>query len=106
MRMIITLSAVGLTLACGEAALSKPVDHLANPAYRPVFLDRKGHGNEQLRDYYRHKRYYRHDQSRPRDQSSGTIRLPRRRDRDDVGTVRPEEREPMVRARPLLGVAG
>jgi hypothetical protein len=105
MRKIITLSSLGLTLALSGAALATPADPLEKPVDRHAFLERRGYANQPLLDYYRYKRYYRHDLDRARDQASGKIRLPRRRDPDGGGTVRPEAPEPVVRGRPLLGIS-
>jgi hypothetical protein len=105
MRMIITLPFIGLTLALSGAALATPVSRIEKPVDRHALLERKGYANEPLLDYYRHKRYYRHDQDRARDQTSGKIRLPRRRDPEGPATVRPDVPEPVVRERLLLGVA-
>jgi hypothetical protein len=105
MRKIITLSSLGLTLALSGAALATPVDPLEKPVDRHAFLERRGNAKEPLLDYYRHKRYYRHDQDRARDKASGKIRLPRRRDPDGAAPVAPEVPEPVVRVRPILGVA-
>jgi hypothetical protein len=105
MRKIIPLSTLGLTLALSGAALATPVDPLEKPLDRHAFLERRGYAKEPFLDYYRHKRYYRHDQDRARDQASGKIRLPRRRDPDGGGTIRPEPPEPVVRGLRLLGVA-
>jgi hypothetical protein len=105
MRTTITLSSLGLTLALSGAALATPVGPLEKPVDRHAFLERRGSAKEPLLDYYRHKRYYRDQQDRARDQGSGKIRLPRRRDPNGPGTVRPEAPEPVVRGLRLLGVA-
>jgi hypothetical protein len=105
MRRIIPLSSLGLTLALSGAALATPVDPWERPVDRHAFLERRGYANEPLLDYYRHKRYYRHDQDRARDKASGKIRLPRRRDPDGGGPLRPEAPEPGVRGRRLFGIA-
>ena len=81
MRMIIRLSSLGLTLALGGAALMTPVSRLERPVNRHAFLERAP------------------------DLVSGKIRLPRRRDPNGRGTIRPEVAEPVVRGHPLLGIA-
>jgi hypothetical protein len=103
MSTIITLSSLALTLALSGAAL-------ATPANRSAFPERTGFANEQMQNYYRHKRYYQHDQDRAR----GEGRVEDRRDGAGVGTarpalpslaIRPEPaavlRAPVVRERPL-----
>jgi hypothetical protein len=93
MRTIITLSALGLTLALGGATF-------ANPAERSALLERSGHVNDQLQNHYRHKRYYRHDQDRHRGPDSGANRLQGRR--DGLGTTPPQARKPALKPEPAV----
>jgi hypothetical protein len=102
MRTITTLSSLGLTLALGGAVLANPVDRYAQPLDRYAFLERTANANDQLQNYYRHKRYYRHDQRRERGEGSGTSRSQHHRDRDGVGTARPEVRKPVLRHEPAV----
>jgi hypothetical protein len=95
MRAIITLSALGLTLALGSVTL-------ANPVERSALLERTGYANEPLQNHYRHKRYYRHDQDRSRGGDSGTNRLQGRRDRDGLGTAPPQARKPVLKHEPAV----
>ena len=81
MRMIISLSSLGLTLALSGAALAMPVSRFEKPVNRHAFLERDP------------------------DQVFGKIRLPRRRDPDGRVTIRPEVTAPVVRGHPLLGIA-
>jgi hypothetical protein len=76
MRTMITLSALGLTLALSGAAGASPLDRSA--------------GNEQLQTSRLHKRIYGHDQKR----SVGTDRLQGRGDRPAVGTTSTVVRKP------------
>src|SRR5918992_6362715 len=92
MRTIITLSALGLTLALGGATF-------ANPAERSALLERTGQANEQLQNHYRHKRYYRHDQDRLRGLDSGANRQGRR---DGRGTTAPQARKPELKTEPAV----
>jgi hypothetical protein len=71
MRTIISLSALGLTLALGGAAVANPLDRSA------------GFGKEQMQTYRLHKRIYAHDQKR----SVVTDRLQERRENPSVGTA-------------------
>jgi hypothetical protein len=82
MRTIITLSALGLTLALGLGSAA-----LAAPGNRSALLQSRDSAIEQNRNHYLHKRYYGHDQDRARDERSGTTRLPAP---DDIGTVSPD----------------
>jgi hypothetical protein len=52
MRTILTLSALGLTLALGGAAVASPLQRSA------------GYGTEQMQTYRLHKKIYRHTQER------------------------------------------
>jgi hypothetical protein len=92
MRTIITLS--GLALLLSGAALATPVD-------RSGSLKPAAAASDHMQNYYRHKRYYRHDQDRARNEGSGPSRL-QDRDRDGVGTARPEVRKPAVRPEPAV----
>jgi hypothetical protein len=91
MRTIVTLSALGLTLALSAAAI-------ANPVERSALLERTGYATDQLQKHYRHKRYYRHDQNRARGQGH----LQDRRDRTGAGTARPEVRKTTLRPEPAV----
>jgi hypothetical protein len=71
MRTIVTLSALGLTLALGGAAIANPLD-------RSV-----GNGNEQMQTYRLHKKFYGHGQA-------GTDR----RDRPALGEASTKVRKP------------
>jgi hypothetical protein len=71
MRTIITLSALGLTLALGGAASANPLDRSA------------GHGSEQMQAYRLHKKIYGHAQV-------GTDR----RDRPALGAASTKVRKP------------
>jgi hypothetical protein len=97
MRTIITLSSLGLSFAVSGGPVATPVDRLEKPVDRHALLDRRGYAKQPFLDYYRHKRYYRHDEDRARDQDSGQIQRPRRRDPDGAGTTRPETPEPVRR---------
>jgi hypothetical protein len=70
MRTIISLSALGLTLALGGAAVANP-------------LDRSAGFGKQMQTYRLHKRIYAHDQKR----SVVTDRLQERRETSAVGTA-------------------
>jgi hypothetical protein len=91
MSTIITLSSLGLTLALSGAAL-------ATPANRSAFLERTGFANEQMQNYYTHKRYYRHEQDRAR----GEGRLQDRRQPHGVGAARPALPTPAIRPAPAV----
>jgi hypothetical protein len=94
-RMITTLSSLGLSFGVSGGAVATPVE---KPFDRQDFLECRGNKKEPLLDYYRHKRYYRHAPDRA-DQGAGQPRLPRRPDRDGLGTTRPDTPEPVRRRR-------
>jgi hypothetical protein len=95
MRPIITISTLGLALAVSGAALAAPAD-------LSRFLKPAAAAKDQLQNYYRHKRYYRHDQDQARSEGSGPNRLQERRNRDGVGTARPDVRKPPVSPEPAV----
>jgi hypothetical protein len=102
MRTTITLASLGLTLALGGAVVANPVDRYAQPLDRYAFLERTTHANEQIQNYFRHKKYYKHDQRRGRGEGSGTSRSQDQRNRDGVGTAPPEVRKPVLRQEPAV----
>jgi hypothetical protein len=91
MRTILTLSSIGLTLALSGAVQ-------ATSANRTAFLERTASTNEQIQNYYRHKRYYRQDENRARDERSMT----NRRNRDGAGTAQPGVRKPVLTPEPAV----
>ena len=87
MRMIITLTSLGLTLALG-------LGDTARAAPGGIALLEGRDAAAQTQNYYLHKKYYRHNADRARGDRSGTTRNP---NQDAVGTANPDVRKPVVR---------